>query len=65
MMDAMDLLDAACPRCGRSASQRFYGPCAPCRDELRASIRMQARQVEAVAYEPKVNVVANQVATKE
>jgi hypothetical protein len=55
----------ACPRCGADVSERFYGPCASCREELRARVRGQARAVEAPAYEPKINVVPNQVATKE
>lgn len=61
----MDPLDYVCPRCAQPVSQRFYGPCSTCRDALRDSIRMDARDLGPVAYEPKANVVPNQVATKE
>lgn len=60
-----DLLDFDCPRCSRPASTRTYGPCPDCRDELRATARGEAREMEVAAYEPKMNVVPNQVATKE
>ena len=55
----------SCPRCGADVSERFYGPCESCRTELRVRVCGEARAVEAPAYEPKVNVVPNQVATKE
>lgn len=58
-------LPITCPRCRRPTTARFYGPCASCRSDLRATIRGQQRDVEAGAYEPKVNVVPNQVATKD
>jgi hypothetical protein len=54
-----------CPRCRASADERFYGPCSSCRDELRATIRIEAEDVEVAAYEPKVNVTPNAVATKD
>lgn len=54
-----------CPRCRRPATERFFGPCESCRHELRATIGNEARAVEAEAYEPKMNVVPNQVATKD
>jgi NMD protein affecting ribosome stability and mRNA decay len=54
-----------CPRCGREVEERFYGPCAGCCTELRATLQSAARTVEARAFEPKMNVVPNQVATKE
>ena len=54
-----------CPRCGAATTARFYGPCASCRDELRARHVGESRHVEAPEYEPPVNVVPNQVATKE
>jgi hypothetical protein len=44
---------------------RFYGPCDDCRDELRASLGTEARHIEVEAYEPKMNVTPNAVATKE
>ncbi|HEV7886771.1 MAG TPA: hypothetical protein VGO92_04375 [Acidimicrobiales bacterium] len=63
--DLPALLDFACPRCGAAASLRVYGPCEGCRGELRASQVGAARVVEAEAYEPKMNVTPNQVATKD
>ena len=55
----------SCPRCGDAVSERFYGPCASCRDGLRAALGGEAREVEAAAYEPKMNVTPNAVALKE
>ena len=60
-----DPIDVVCPRCARPAAVRFYGPCDDCRDQLRASVGGAARQVEVAAYEPKLNVVPNHVATKD
>lgn len=54
-----------CPRCGAESDERFYGPCATCRDDLRQRLGGQAREVEVAAYEPKMNVVPNQIATKD
>ena len=54
-----------CPRCAASVRERVYGPCASCRDALRASIAGTARDVEAAEYTPKMNVTPNAVATKE
>lgn len=60
-----DLIDITCPRCARPAAVLFYGPCDDCRSELRTRVGGPARVVEVEAYEPKVNVIPNQVATKE
>ena len=60
-----DRLTFTCPRCEREASGRFYGPCGACRDELRDIHGVTAREVEAVEYEPKMNVTPNAVATKD
>ena len=54
-----------CPRCGSKVEGRFYGPCAACTTELRATQGSAAREVEAAAYEPKMNVTPNAVATKD
>ena len=54
-----------CPRCGRAAHAQYWGPCANCREELVVTQRREGRQIDEVAYEPKMNVVPNQVATKE
>lgn len=58
-------LDITCPRCGAAAKERFYGPCGQCRGELRAALGGDSRVVEVAAYEPKMNVVPNQIATKD
>jgi hypothetical protein len=60
-----ELLEITCPRCGNAASARFYGPCDDCRRDLRASLGGEKRDVEVAAYEPKMNVVPNAVATKD
>ena len=62
---APEALAFSCPRCEADVTERFYGPCTPCRDELRASMGGEAREVEVAAYEPKMNVVPNQIATKD
>jgi hypothetical protein len=54
-----------CPRCHQPADERFFGPCTTCRDQLRATQGNEQRDVEVEAYEPKMNVVPNQVATKD
>ncbi len=58
-------LTVTCPRCGGEAQQRFYGPCAVCAVALRANYDGLARDVETQAYEPKMNVTPNAVATKD
>lgn len=54
-----------CPRCGAAADERFYGPCTPCRGDLAATVGGRARDVERAQFEPRANVVANHVATKD
>lgn len=58
-------LALTCPRCGTEGHERFYGPCGPCRQALRAAQGGAARDVVAEAYEPKMNVTPNAVALKE
>jgi len=58
-------LDFVCPRCDKAVTSAYYGPCVSCRQDLRASLGGETRDIEAVAYEPKMNVVPNQVATKD
>jgi hypothetical protein len=53
-----------CPRCHQPAAAEFYGPCEACCVQLR-TVGGVARDVEVAAYEPKMNVVPNQVATKD
>lgn len=60
----MESLAFTCPRCASAVTARFYGPCDECRTALRA-LGGQARDVEIAAYEPKMNVTPNQVATKD
>ncbi len=60
-----DLVDITCPRCGSTVGERFYGPCASCRDALRASLGGEQREVAAQDYEPKMNVTPNAVALKD
>jgi len=54
-----------CPRCGLTVDQPYYGPCAACRDDLRAKLGSEARSVETQSYEPKMNVTPNAVALKD
>lgn len=57
--------DFVCPRCGRDAVERFWGPCGSCRAELAAAVQGEAREVEATRFEPSLHVVPNHVATKD
>lgn len=64
-MTATARLEFICPRCQADVSARFWGPCDACREALRASQGGRARDVQAEAYEPKMNVTPNAVATKD
>lgn len=64
MSTSADDLSFECPRCLAAVTEEFYGPCASCVDDLRAT-GGEGRVVDAVEYEPRINVVANQIATKE
>ena len=61
----METRELVCPRCGESVAERFYGPCTPCRAELRAKYVGEARVVEVAEYVPKMNVTPNAVALKD
>jgi Zn finger protein HypA/HybF involved in hydrogenase expression len=61
----MEPLAITCPRCKQEVQERFYGPCESCRTELRASMGGEKQDLGAVEYEPKMNVIPNQIATKE
>ena len=61
----MDELTITCPRCGHEASERFYGPCSSCREELRSTLGGDARALDTAEYEPKMNVTPNAVALKD
>jgi ribosomal protein L37E len=58
-------LTITCPRCGNEVTERFYGPCAACRSELRSSQQRARRENIGVEYEPKMNVTPNAVALKD
>lgn len=59
----------ACPRCGRTVSERFWGPCRACRDQLVAAHEStatgEADATPASRFEPAMHVVPNHVATKD
>ena len=54
-----------CPRCGGEVTEAWYGPCAACRHELRATQGGEGRDVAVGDYVPKMNVTPNAVATKD
>lgn len=62
-LDATAMFD--CPRCGASASQRFYGPCEACGVALRAKYLSVGRDIDVAEYVPKMNVTPNAVAQKD
>ena len=64
-VDTLALLDFACPRCGLSVHEEFYGPCSTCVEELRATVRLDKTVVAVADYVPKMNVTPNAVASKE
>ncbi|HUP86770.1 MAG TPA: hypothetical protein VM143_14000 [Acidimicrobiales bacterium] len=57
-------MQITCPRCQASVDEEFYGPCSSCRTTLRAT-GLEAREIDAGGYEPKMNVTPNAVATKD
>lgn len=66
--DAGDMIDEQtleCPRCGGALDDEYYGPCGSCRADLRATLGGEARSVSHEAYEPKMNVTPNAVASKD
>lgn len=58
-------MEFTCPRCSQPATAEFYGPCSGCRDQLRAQLGNDAREVEAQAFEPSMHVTPNAVALKD
>ena len=64
-MESLDLDAFTCPRCGNTVAAEYYGPCDRCCRELRDAYTGEAREVQAGAYEPKMNVTPNAVASKE
>ena len=63
--DPSALLNFDCPRCKQTVEDRYYGPCANCRRELKASLGGERRDIRVEEYVPKMNVVPNQIASKE
>ena len=61
----IDTATFTCPRCATSVDERFYGPCLPCRTDLRAKYLGEGRVVDVAEYEPKLNVTPNAVALKD
>lgn len=66
-LGVMESQPTTCPRCHDDlGGAEFYGVCESCAINLRAVYNGQPRaDVEAVAYEPKMNVTPNAVASKE
>lgn len=58
-------MDFDCPRCDKPTAETFYGPCRPCRRDLRATMWNEPRDIDVTPYEPKVHVTANAVALKD
>ena len=58
-------MEFTCPRCSTAVQEEYYGPCSSCRTALRAAFAGEGRDVEAAAYEPKMNVTPNAVALKD
>ena len=58
-------IDWDCLRCGETHPMRFRTVCPRCRDELRANLAREAKNVDVADYEPKMNVTPNAVATKD
>lgn len=59
-----------CPRCSKQVTERFWGPCTACREELVASLRRETSGddgdlADGGRFEPSMNVVPNHVATKD
>jgi hypothetical protein len=66
-VEQLDLspIELECMRCRRHAEMRVPGLCRECRDELVARFAAKPREIEAAAYEPKMNVTPNAVALKD
>ncbi len=61
----MEDLRITCPRCSAAVEVRYYGPCPACRDELRRTMAVTAREVEREDFVPAMHVTPNAVASKE
>jgi len=57
-----------CPRCATEVTERFWGPCTDCRQQLAQSTiaaQRDAAGYEATRFEPAMHVTPNHVATKD
>jgi len=63
-----------CPRCNTEVTERFWGPCAACRQQLKATLGADKSATggentgdtfEAAKFEPAMHVTPNHVATKD
>ena len=66
--DTADSITYRCPRCSNQVTERYYGPCTDCRNDLRsrfASTDGDAKVISIADYVPKVNVTPNAVALKD
>jgi hypothetical protein len=63
--DVPEVLDFTCPRCQLPTSQRFYGPCDNCVEELKVTQNLNKQDAQTTEYIPKMNVTPNAVATKD
>ena len=64
-LSSLQPMTITCPRCGATAQQRTYGPCAECVTQLYAKFPGVAREMSTEDYVPKMNVTPNAVATKD
>ena len=77
MTEASPTLDTTvftCPRCNSEVTERFWGPCAVCRQQLKAALGVDKSAAsgdrdndtfEAAKFEPAMHVTPNHVATKD
>jgi hypothetical protein len=57
-----------CPRCSSEVTERFWGPCTACREELNRLMTARAERgegFEPARFEPAMHVTPNHVATKD
>lgn len=57
-----------CPRCAAEVTERFWGPCTSCRQQLNSNVAAtseDSNDFEATRFEPAMHVTPNHVATKD
>ncbi len=62
---AVGNIEFTCPRCDLAVIEEFYGPCSTCREAMRTMHSADQEEVSAEAFEPKMNVTPNAVASKD